>query len=475
MNFEKVANHFRSTTAPLAVSGIVIVSDDGDFTADGKIQREGDAIHLEVILKGERELPAIGGTYRRDQFWKIGGVIEEQVPFWAVGFPIQHGRTAARFTIRTARFEFDKIHHLTAPFAQGGLRDAVLQAAHSSRLRKGEPVRGYAFARLADYKLICPEQETVTVEENQFVGKIIQRRRDTLCGEIDNFEYGLIQCDADCEVHVRLKEDTAEPPGELGQVMQAMYRALAFLHGRHSRPQWERIADGTGAVAEFTTAPRAVSENMHTLLTNRTAKNGSRPTALIEKLLRCFLREDAFSEGLGRYLFLAREAAGFDTPAHVSALGLCAVWEGFVGFLHEHFCASGGAPHDAEFEKARSALVQFAKEQAAEAGISPAPVAAWTRLIGMVSSAHSLRPADKYQQLSEHFRLRWDKMLPALAAWQKHRHPLAHGAATHDDRMNQLFVTSRIAGAINVLAGAAVGYSGLAVLSRTDNRYIQLP
>ena len=41
--------------------------------------------------------------------------------------------------------------------------------------------------------------------------------------------------------------------------------------------------------------------------------------------------------------------------------------------------------------------------------------------------------------------------------------------------MDQLVATSRIAGAINVLAAAALGFSGLMVLSRIEDKYVRLP
>lgn len=89
MDFKKAADHFRKKTTPLAVSQIVIISDQGDFAGSGKLRRNGDQIELEVTLKGNKELPMIGGIITSEQFWKIGGIIENQAPFWG-------GQCAAR-------------------------------------------------------------------------------------------------------------------------------------------------------------------------------------------------------------------------------------------------------------------------------------------------------------------------------------------------------------------------------------------
>jgi len=475
MNFKKVADHFRNTTTPLAVSNIVIVSDEGDFTGNGKLQRNGEALELEVTLSGDRELPAVGGILKREHFWKIGGVIEGQVPFWGVSVPHAHQIQTARFVVRGGHFHFDRIHHLPLLFGDGGLRDALLNTAHVPPERVTLPARGFVDARLTDYQIVWREEMTVTVEQNPFLGDASRTKRDTLEGEVDVFEYGLIQRDLDCYIHLRLKKDASASVSEITRVSQALYRALAFVHGRHSWPQWERIDSGAGSVLEYATALRSVSANIHTPLTERTCANGSDVTALIAKAVRCFLRADAFSQGLDSYLSLAREAASEDTPAHVGTLGLCAVFEGFVSFLHEHLCAGSGSSGADEFEQVRSSLVELATERVGNTGLDSAMVGAWTRFIGLLQSVRSLRPADKYRQLVEHFRLSTEKMSLAVEAWKEHRHPLAHGASPNDDLIDEMLATSRIAGAINVLAAAAVGYSGVMVLSRIDDQFIRLP
>ena len=338
MDFKQIAEHFRTSTAPLAATEIVIISDKGDLTGHGKILRKDTQIELDVTLHGDKELPTLSGIYTRDQFWKIGGIIEGQTPFWCVGLPHQHGLHTARFTIRSGRFDFDRIHHLLQPFEDNQFRAAVQSAASAGEPLNGPAFGDHAFARISDFDLVWADQYTETVEENPFLGKTTKTRRDTLCGEFDDFEYSLIQRGADMEVHVRVKENIPEPRIDLTRIMQAMYRSLAFLHGRHCWPQWEYFSDGRDTVAEYATAPHTFSKNNHTLLTATTCSNGSQPTQLIEKLLRVFLRADDFAENLDNYLFLAREAAGSDTPAHIRTLGLCTVFEGLVGFLYNHLC-----------------------------------------------------------------------------------------------------------------------------------------
>ena len=89
MDFKKIAEHFRHSATPLVVTDIVIISDLGDFAGHGKIFREGGQIALDVTLQGDYELVTPTGIYKREQYWKIGGIIEGQTPFWGRGPPAQ--------------------------------------------------------------------------------------------------------------------------------------------------------------------------------------------------------------------------------------------------------------------------------------------------------------------------------------------------------------------------------------------------
>jgi hypothetical protein len=129
----------------------------------------------------------------------------------------------------------------------------------------------------------------------------------------------------------------------------------------------------------------------------------------------------------------------------------------------------------AEFRQARAILMHHIQEQRTRAVSEQKLVIAWERLKGVLGSTHPLRPADRYRELVKHFRLPWeDKMARALDSWERQRHRLAHGA-TQDANLEDLFHQSRIVGAINVLIGAALGYSGLAVLSQIEDQYLTVP
>lgn len=228
MDFKKAADHFRKETTPLAVSQIVIISDQGDFAGSGKLRRNGDQIELEVTLKGNKELPMIGGIIPPEQFWKIGGIIENQAPFWGGSVPHAHKTQEMPFVVHGGHFSFDRIHHL--PLGSGSLREAVMEAT-LEREPCTAPARGYVDAHLTNYNVVWREEMTVTVEQNPFLGDSSHTERNILRGQVGEYEYGLVQRDADCDIHLRLKNAVTEPVGEIIHVSQAFYRALALCMG----------------------------------------------------------------------------------------------------------------------------------------------------------------------------------------------------------------------------------------------------
>lgn len=370
-----------------------------------------------------------------------------------------------------ARFGIDIIHHLTREFGEGELRGAVLNAVRTERERLPSDEGICAFARLTDYKLGWFNSDTVATENNEFFGTTSKTLKNTLVGVFEGFRYALVQRGDDCDVHLRQNGDAARWT-DSRQVMCALLRAIAFLHGRHAWPQWQRIENGFDTTAEYTRAPRTIPRTIYTTLSE---DSGGDPALLIAKAAECFLREGDFGETLHHYLFLAREASANETPHHAGSLGLCAVFEGLITFLHSHGCGDTQTPDEAEFEKARSELKRYASERAAIPDLAPTAAEMWKRFIGLIQSARPLRPLEKYRWLVEHLRLPLEATMPAFDVWKRHRNVLAHGMRPDGDNTDNLIVVSRVAGAINVMAAAALGYSGSAVLSRLEDRFVRIP
>jgi hypothetical protein len=476
MNFQEVAEHFREGDRPLGVGQVIIITNEGDFSGRGSICASDGRLELAVILDGDGDLPRVGRSNTRDQFWKIGCIIEEHVPVWTVGMPHKRVTNNALFSTRGAIFDLDRVHHLTVPVDEHGLKEAVMTAARDANSGGDPHEQADGFARLVNYKLLWRNSYSQRVYENDFLGQSSSTLRDTLLGAFDEFEYALVERDEDCEVHLRLKKGAVTSPCVFRNTFSALLRAVAFVHGQHAWPQWERVKTDSRVVHEFASAPRSVPKTIHTLLTATACANHADVTSLIEKAVRSFLRTDDFSKSLEHYIFVAREASASETPLQVGTLSLCATFEGLVELLHRRFCERESSPLVGEFRESCASLLRQIQEQRARAASEQKSVAAWERLAGIVSSAHPLRTSDCYRELVKHFQLPWqDKMAMALDSWKSQRHRLAHGATQDDAKLEDLFHNSRIAGGINVLIGAALGYSGLAVLSQIEDQYLTCP
>jgi hypothetical protein len=110
--------------APLSASKIIIITKDRDSTGRGRISAGDGKLELAVILEGDRELPRSEGRMPSDQFWKIGRIIEDQVPVWTVGLPHQWNTHHELFSTRERSAEVDpsfadRFRLLWAPFAGG--------------------------------------------------------------------------------------------------------------------------------------------------------------------------------------------------------------------------------------------------------------------------------------------------------------------------------------------------------------------
>lgn len=88
------------------------------------------------------------------------------------------------------------------------------------------------------------------------------------------------------------------------------------------------------------------------------------------------------------------------------------------------------------------------------------------RFQGMLSGREYYRPRDKFDVLVEKLNLSWN-------AWNSQRHTRAHGSSD-EFSTKDLIASSRIAGAINILALAALGYTGQCCISALEDDYIHL-
>lgn len=470
LDFEKFAELLRTDATSFVMSRVSIYTGSEEFRGRGQLRVKDGLLSMNVALDGNKPLPQISGSQTREQFWKIGGIIEEQVPFWTLALPHSWQTSGIRFQVQGATFTIDRVHHLLGNFPQGSLENAILEAAKAEELDGGEG--DDATAMLTDYEMVFHEEFTKVTEENPFLGEGSSSRSDTLRGHFGEFEYALIQRGKNCEVRMRSKKNTRPRKGELNRIFRALLVSIAFAHGQHAWPQFYRIRKGWKVLDEWARVERDLPRSRYQPVPETACANGARVQNVFEHLMACILTEDQFSKDLTHNLLLAREAGGSSTPHSVGTLGLCAVLEGLVALLHQRFVKVEITKASGAFEAKKNKLAKILQKQLTSSKLAEDETAL-KRLAGLVGSAQCYRPADKFEQLSKHFNLPWGKMEPVWKAWARQRNPRAHGKTANNYDLKDLIDGSRIAGGINILVLAAIGYSGLASLSKLEDEYLR--
>jgi hypothetical protein len=169
--------------------------------------------------------------------------------------PYKRVTNNALFSTRGATFDLDRVHHLTVPVGEHGLKEAVMTGARDANPGEDPHEQAEGFARLVNYKPLWCNSYSETVYENDFLGKSSSTLRDTLRGAFDEFEYALVERDEDCDVHLRLKEGAVISPCVFRNTFSALLRAVAFVHGQHAWPQWERVKTDSRVLHELASAP----------------------------------------------------------------------------------------------------------------------------------------------------------------------------------------------------------------------------
>jgi len=461
-DFKELAKYFRTSSSPLMVNDLLIITDSGDFKGYGTIEIKGSRLLLKATLS--QKLPEIHGGYIYEQFWKIGGFIQGELPFWTVGLPNKWEDRWGKYTIHNSLFKIDRIHHITSTVAEGELKTAILNAIKNEK--EINEIPNEACAYFTNYNLIGCSNVTEIVTTNSFTGVNKRMEDDTVLGEFGFYKYALIQKKQDCEVHLHSK--SGENKNDFKQVFDALLQAVAFAYGQHTWPQWQRITKSGLILNEWVSAPRIVPRSTYYPITERACRCGDRVQSFLEKAIKCFIAGDEFATRFNNFLFLAREAGSAEAPLHGGLLVLCSVIEGLVKLLYEKNLFHEQVKGRQDFEVVRQKILECLERNKEE------HVNSINRFKGLITSARFERFVDQFEQLSNYFNLPWEKMSLSLESWKRRRHVLAHGGSLEDLDLDALYDKSRIAGAINVFAASFINYSGKIPISALDNSYISL-
>jgi len=355
LSFEKLASQMR-LRGPKDIGATVQIYTDTDvFTGKGRIHIQDGELELKVVLDGEKPLPEIVGALPREKLWRLGGVIENQIPFCTVGFPHRWFSETGRFHVLGADFSIFRIRHITNDRDEGGIASEIQEVLKWDGFDGGYADEGLAVLR--NYKLLDTSSFTSIVELNPFLGESRFTRRDTLKGRLPSFEYACIQRGTDVEVRIRALKGERICLGQLKTSFKLLLDSLAFIHGEHAWPEYYRISESGRVLEEWIAVHPDLSRNRYLPIPASLSSEGDSQIEAIECMVRCVLDHTDFGVALDDFLFLSREAGASSTPYSVGTLAFCAVLEGLVKLLFERFIVFSADEYAEGFSRAKGIVV----------------------------------------------------------------------------------------------------------------------
>ena len=469
MNPDEFAKWARGSAEPLRVDDISISTPEGEFNGSGTLRTENERFVLRVTLNNNSaRLPEVRGTYTREQFWKINGRIEDKLPFSAEDISGHRSSYRGHYVVEQVTFKLDHLSLVTERTREADQAKATAILGMQSGEETHSPLLG-GYAYLEGHKPIWTNADTRTKVTNDFLGERGETARDTFMGDFDHFEFALIRTGDDCEAYLRTREGSPITAEQFCDTFAAFRTAIAFIHGREAWPQHLRISHGLFTIEQAVYPRRELASTPCRLLNDTACANGADFALALTSATKFFLRKDAISDLVQRTLYLCRQSSLRVTPLDVGTLSMCAVFEGLVSGMHRHLASPDDTDEAQAFNAAKAELLTLARKREAEG--EPG----FSRLVGLLGGAKPYRTKDAFQWLTSHFGLPWDpQMREAFAAWNSERHSLAHGSEPDESSCDRMTCQSRIAGSINLIVARLMGYTGLALFSALEDRFVRL-
>ncbi|MCX6900282.1 MAG: hypothetical protein NT105_16495 [Verrucomicrobia bacterium] len=511
MNADEFVEVVRKGSDKLRVDEIVLNVGERELHGKGMLLIAGGKMELAMTISSDEEPPELkAGIYTRKDFWKLRGVIEDHLEFKCdsagphpFGWKLAGGRKtfSAKLNLHPIELIPDAFESMSsgeraALFHQLPASDAAPEA-DQSHATTSEPMvpapAGFVKfeALLADYPLFLPacESGTKTTVTNPFLGETEAANLDTLCGEIEGFDFGLVKDEKTKSLRVVLRsKEGYKSSGEEEdwKRFHGFLQALAFIHGVHAWPfRTEYWRDGRKTLDRVTTVQR-LARTPHYPFTERLAANARAGNVqwdfrdVIKKVAAFFQSESELSKEVAQILFLFREAGDEGVHSEVGIIALCALFENLVRLLYRVLDLEEkvGAenPDVKAFKEAKDELEEYIAWWIAE---NPTNKSGYARLKGIVHGANPLDTQEVFKAVTQRLGLKWEnEMESVFRTWKRNRNPLFHektrGDTSEDELKQSMIDESRIAGAINVVLMKLFEYSGPIRTSSFEDAYRQI-
>lgn len=489
MNADDFVALVRKGDGTLRLDDLVLDTRKEQFRGRGILRISRDQMRFEITLPDGGKLPDFqSGVFTVRDCWCLTGLIDEELRFrCARVFPSysQHSTLGAdRFTFDLSDVElipagWDTLTHderdeqIAASLRRADINQpsvASQLAALAARARP-TPITSCFHAVLANYPLLTWNASTDTTEENPFFGKSTASAGNIFCGELDGWQYALIEDKSgpDLHLHTRCAPGVLSVSEEADRLkFSALLRALAFVHGVHAWPYRTEYWRGGKKILDTVKCARELASTQHTPFSRGLALPRKGPGLVWEmgqpiRLLTTFFEQDTkLSREVGGLLARFREADDGKHP-ELTVLALCTLLENLIHLIFKERNLEPWAREQflvvKKFEAAKQELIQYVGLQI------PVKGEGYSRMKSLLSHAQAFYIGEKFQAVVKHLGLQWEDDFDRHAkAWKITRNDLVHEVERMDmseDEIKQVwFDESRVAGIINALVLKLVGYSG---------------
>jgi hypothetical protein len=480
MTADEFVKIVRKGADKLRVDDVVFNTGSEEFHGKGLMRIGRKRIDVELTInKGEIVPELKTGIYTKRDYWKLTGVIEDQLQFQCdyVG-PSGWSSKSWPDEITKCTFNLHPIELIPSgwdamPRQERNRQMRELQASDLAASGKPEQAKGdertddfYFCATLFEFPLLASSW-----------GKEVKF-------EIDNYEITFQKEKENSDLHVSLcSKSKHHSLGERDDwnKFNAFMKALAFMHGMNAWPYRVVYWRGGQKITDRITAAYKLSKTSHAPFTERLSFNAKTSSLKwdfqdpIKKAMAFFEMDSTLSKEVSEILFLFREA---DEGVHseITTIALCSLFENLVRLifrelnLKEKFATSSDLKL---FEEAKSEIADQINPQIAVKGEG------YRRLHNIVRSAQYFHIEQVFKAVVNHFGLRWqDDMEIIFDTWKKARNPIVHektrSNASEDEIKKSTINESRIAGAINMLLLKLIGYSGWMRSSTFEDKYREI-
>ena len=397
MKRQDFLNAIRQDGASFRVDNITINTGSRKASGKGTLRVSGARFLLEVTLDDLENVPDIPmGIINRSQFWKLRGLIEDELEFELFDMPDGRKENYGHHPWKVLPFSFSAMDLVPVGFdamTTSGRKKWREEAIKASQLAVAGPIPSGADnvgesatkgddgsvdvsldATLRDFKLIALNGGTTTTAKNDFFGEYqAGSKADTFHGKFMGWRFALIQKENDVDVHFWAEPEYKSLSVEDDRrLFRAFLNAVAFTHGQHAWPfLTEHRRDGkllldrihlTSDVARTAHAP--FSEKLDgNARTGRLEWNFIDP---LEKAYRFFGLNSKLSIEVIHLLYLLREASAQGVAKRITLLGLCSLFESLVHVIYDEQIAGRNLTDPATFEAARKDAIEAVRLRASQ-------------------------------------------------------------------------------------------------------------